>query len=115
MGPLKRLYERYEFSASAVITDPSGTQFPARVSNISYGGGRLLVGRKLPMTIGAEVIVKIQALEEEFEAPAKIVHSSDTDIGVMFGRTSPETLFVLQKWIAEARYIQSMDGISERP
>ena len=111
MGPLKRLYERYDFSASAVITDPSGIELPARVSNISYGGCRLLTKRKF--TIGAEVIVKIQALEEEFEAPAKVVHSGDTDMGVMFGKLTSDALFVLQKWIAEARYIQSLDGISE--
>lgn len=102
----KRLYERYDFSAPATLTDPSGAQFPARVTNISYGGCRLLIERKFP--IGAEVIVKIQALEKEFAVSAKVVHSSDTDMGVMFGNLTADVLFALQKWIAEARHIQTL-------
>jgi PilZ domain len=108
MEPLKRLYERYEFVASAVLIDESSADIPARVSNISYGGCRLLLNHKL--AIGAEVTVKIHALEEDFEAPAKVVHSSDRDAGLMFGRIAAEALFVLQKWIAEARYLQSMNA-----
>jgi PilZ domain len=108
MGPLKRLYERYDFVASAVLTDDSGAEMPARVSNISYGGCRLLLNRQL--SIGAQVTVKIHAIEDEFEASAKVVHSSEKDAGLMFGRIGADALFVLQKWIAEARYLQSMNA-----
>ena len=109
METLKRLYERYDFSASARITDSSGAQIEARIGNISYGGCRLLTNCRFP--IASEVTVKIQALEGEFESPAKVVHSSDTDAGVMFGKMTPDALFVLQKWIAEARYLESMSTL----
>ena len=108
MTKLARLYERYNFSASAVIIDASGAEVPARVANISFGGCRLLTNRKLP--IASEITVKIHAIDDNFEAPAKVVHSSDTDAGVMFGNLTADALFVLQKWIQEARYIQTMDA-----
>jgi hypothetical protein len=52
--------------------------------------------------------LKFTGLEEEFECPARVVHSGDTDMGVMFGYFTPGALFVLQKWIQEARYMQSV-------
>ena len=107
MEQLKRLYERYDFSASAEITDDSGSRLSARVSNISFGGCRLLVDRQF--RIGTEITVKIGGVEDVFEAPAKIVHSTDTAMGMMFGKMTPGALFVLQKWIQEARYAQSMN------
>ena len=106
METLKRLYERYQFSASALISIPQAQQIEARVSNISYGGCRLLANHRLP--VAAEITIKIHALDDEFESLAKVVHSSDTDAGVMFGKMTPGALFVLQRWIAEARYLESM-------
>jgi hypothetical protein len=108
MTKLARLYERYNFSASAVIIDASGAEVPARIANISFGGCRLLTNRKLP--IASDVTIKIHAIEDDFAGPAKVVHSSDTDAGVMFGNLTADALFVLQKWIQEARYIQTMDA-----
>ena len=108
MGPLRRLYERYDFSASAMISDASSAETPARVSNISYGGCRLLTNASFP--IEAEVTVKIRTADAEFEAPAKVVHSTENAAGVMFVKFTPEALFVLQKWIQEVRYIQSTDA-----
>ena len=108
MHKLARLYERYDFSGSAVIIDASGAQMGAHVSNISYGGCRLLTNSRLPIAI--QVTVKIRALDAELEAPAKVVHSTDNDAGVMFGKLTTEALFVLQKWIQEARYTQSMNA-----
>lgn len=109
---VKRLYERYEFTALAVIVMPSGEEITARVSNISYGGCLLLTTRKLP--IGAELTVKIHTFDQEFEAPVRVVHSGENHVGMMFGKITPAALFVLQKWISDVRYLQSVSAVEER-
>jgi PilZ domain len=100
MERLKRRHERYdEFSASAVITDSSGAQVPALVSDISPGGCRLMANRTFP--IAAEVRIRILGDNGDLEGLATVVHSSDAGTGVMFGNLTPDALFVLQKWLAE--------------
>lgn len=97
----QRAYTRYAFSATAEILDSAGAAFPGKVTNISYGGCRLLTGRRLP--IGASVTLKIQAQTEAFEATAQVMHSTEDDMGVMFGNIPTRSLFVLDRWIGAAK------------
>jgi PilZ domain-containing protein len=96
-----RLYTRYPFSAAAEIIDSSGAQMPSRVINIGFGGGRLLANGRLP--IGAEVTVKVHTQADYFETEAEVVHSSATDVGVVFHNISPVFFSVLSRWISKAR------------
>jgi hypothetical protein len=95
-----RLYTRYPFSASAVIIDGSGAQMPSRVANIGFGGCRLIATGRF--TIGAEVTVKVNSPTEYFECPAVVVHSTATDVGVMFHNIGPVYFSVLRRWIGAA-------------
>jgi hypothetical protein len=95
-----RLYTRYDFSAAAEIIS-SGAEMRSRVTNISFGGCRLLTNGKLP--IGAQVTVKIHTPTDHFEATAQVVHSTPSDAGVMFGNIAPQSLLVLRKWTITAR------------
>ena len=97
----ERAYERYSFSAPAEVLDGSGATTPAEVANISYGGCRLLT--KLGLPLGAAVQLKIQAQAETFQATAKVMHSTQNDMGFMFGDIPPESLFVLHRWIGAAK------------
>ena len=109
MGPDQRrdrLYTRYAFSAVAEIVDTSGAQMPSRVSNISFGGCRLLSSGKL--RVGAEVKVKVHLAADDFEAPAQVVHSTATETGVMFHNIGPAFLNVLHRWISAARAATEM-------
>lgn len=83
--------------------DGSGAKTPTKVTNISYGGCRLLIQTPKPLPIAAAVSVKIQTGTDQFEATAKVVHSTTTDMGLMFGDIAPKSLFVLQKWINQAK------------
>lgn len=96
----ERLYTRYPFAAEGEIVDGSGAGTPSAVTNISYGGCRLLTQRQLPL--GAAITVKIQKETEQFEAAANVVHSTPSEAGVMFGDIAARSLFVLGKWIEVA-------------
>jgi len=93
----ERLYTRYPFSAAAELIDRSGAQMPSRVTNISFGGCRLIATGRL--ALGAEVAVKIHTLSDYFEAPAVVIHSTATDLGVMLHNVSPVYFTVLRRWI----------------
>lgn len=96
----ERLYTRYPFSANGEILDESGVGQRGAVTNISYGGCRLLIRRQLPL--GASITVKIQTNTDQFEAAAKVVHSTPDAAGLMFGDIAAQSLFVLRKWIDAA-------------
>jgi PilZ domain-containing protein len=96
----KRLYTRYAFEAHAEIIT-SDTELPSRVTNISFGGCRLLTNGLLPA--GATITVKIRTPTDSFAATAKVVHSTANDAGVMFDKISAESLLVLQKLIDVAK------------
>jgi hypothetical protein len=96
-----RLYTRYPFSAAAEIVHGSGAQMPSRVTNISFGGCRLMANGRFP--INADVQVKIQSFGDYFESPAQVVHSTATDLGVMFRNIGPGSFNVLHKWISGVR------------
>ena len=96
----ERLYARYSFSAAAEIDDGSGAGASASVTNISYGGCRLLTQKQLP--IGSGITVRIRTATRHFEATAKVVHSTPADAGLMFGRIDPPSLLTLREWVEAA-------------
>jgi len=106
----ERLYTRYPFSAAGEILTGSGAGMRSSVTNISYGGCRLLTQTQLPL--GAALTLKIQTATDQFEAAAKVVHSTPSDAGLMFGDIPAPSLFVLRKWIdaatAERRKTESL-------
>jgi hypothetical protein len=95
-----RLYTRYAFDAHAEIIT-SEAELPSRVTNISFGGCRLLTNALLPS--GATIAIKIRTPTDSFAATAKVIHSTANDVGVMFDQISPESLLVLQKLIDAAK------------
>jgi hypothetical protein len=95
-----RLYTRYAFEAHAEIIT-SDAELPSRVTNISFGGCRLLTNGLLPT--GATITIKIRTPTDSFAATAKVMHSTANDVGVMFDKIGPEFLSVLQKWINVAK------------
>jgi hypothetical protein len=96
----KRFYTRYPFEAHAEIIT-SDVELPSRVTNISFGGCRLLTDGLLPA--GATITIKIRTPTASFAATAKVMHSTANDVGVMFDKISPESLSVLQKLIDTAK------------
>ncbi|HYL84508.1 MAG TPA: PilZ domain-containing protein [Candidatus Angelobacter sp.] len=105
----ERLYTRYPFSAVGEVVDDSGTGVGTAVTNISYGGCRLLLQKQLPL--GATITVKIRTATEQFEAAAKVVHSTPSDAGLMFGDIAAQSLFVLRKWIEAAGEKRKTEGL----
>jgi hypothetical protein len=102
----KRLYApprfctRYAFDAQAEIIT-SDAEWPSSVTNISFGGCRLLTTAHLPA--GATVTIKIRTPTDSFTATAIVIHSTANDVGVMFDKITPESLSVLMTWINAAR------------
>ena len=95
-----RLYTRYPFAADAKIITP-GSEMPSKVTNISFGGCRLLAGAELE--VGATITIKINTESNSFEATAKVVHSDGNVAGVMFDKFSGDSLLVPRKWIDSAK------------
>jgi PilZ domain len=99
-GCENRLYTRYAFEAHAEIITLDA-ELSSRVTNISFGGCRLLTTSVLPA--GATITVKIRTPTHSFVATAKVIHSTANDVGVMFDKIGPESLLVLQKLIDAAK------------
>jgi hypothetical protein len=97
----RRRTPRYAFSAIAEVIDGSGAVIRSQVSDISVSGCHLIVNRCL--AVGAEVKVKIHTPTDHFETWAMVVHSTPTDMGLVFHSTDPTFLAVLQKWVSAAR------------
>ncbi|PYU09384.1 MAG: hypothetical protein DMG37_23490 [Acidobacteria bacterium] len=96
----ERLYTRFSFSALAEVLNDTGAVTRTRVTNVSYGGCRLLAQGQFPM--GAKVTVTIQTPTDHFEATATVVYSTANVVGLMFGNIPKQSLLVLQKWIRAA-------------
>jgi hypothetical protein len=97
----RRRTPRYAFSAIAEVIDGSGAVIRSRVSDISVSGCRLIVNRRL--AVGAEVKVKLHTPTGYFQTWAMVVHSSETEMGLVFHSTDPIFSTVLQKWVSAAR------------
>ena len=104
---VKRLYNRYRFSASGTITDNSGLEIPGQVTNISVGGCRLVTSARF--SIGERVTVRIRRDKDYFEAPANVAHCAEDAVGVMFHNETTQSLLVLTKWVEEAKFLEQMN------
>lgn len=113
MYKVNRLYTRYPFSAAAEIIDNSGAQMPSRVTNIGFGGCRLIATGRL--SIGAEVTVKIRTSTEYFESTAAVIHSTATDLGVMFHNVGAVYFTALRRWISAMSSVTVPSASSNNP
>jgi PilZ domain len=105
----RRRTPRYAFSAIAEVIDGSGAVIRSQVSDISVSGCRLIVNRCL--VVGAEVKVRIHTPTDHFQTWAMVVHSTPSDMGLVFHSTDPMFLTVLQKWANAARSAEaSVEG-----
>ena len=97
----RRRTPRYAFSAIGEVIDSTGAVIRSRVTDISVGGCCLVVDRRL--VVGAEVKVKIHTPTDHFQTWAMVVHSSASEMGLVFHSTDPIFVTVLQRWISAAR------------
>ena len=104
---VKRLYNRYPFSASGTITDNSGLDISAQVTNISVGGCCLVTNARV--SIGERVTVRIRRDKDYFEAPANVAHCAEDGVGVMFHNETTQSLLVLTKWVEEAKFLEQIN------
>jgi hypothetical protein len=91
----RRRTPRYSFSAIAEVIDGSGAVISSQVTDISMSGCHLIVNRCL--SVGAEVKVKIHTPTESFQTWAMVVHSTASDMGLVFHSTGAIFVTVLQK------------------
>lgn len=70
-----------------------------RVSELSLYGCYLDTINSLP--IGSRIQVKIVTDAETFEAPGTVVYAQPNfGMGIAFGELKPQSLAILQKWLA---------------
>jgi hypothetical protein len=95
----RRVGLRYPFSAGAEICDArSMARITGRCSDVGLGG--CYVDTPSPLTIGAEVKIRIDHEGREFEAAAIVAYTHvQMGMGLAFTEIKPEHLRVLRSWI----------------
>jgi len=103
MDQERRRAPRYAFIASAeVLTDNTGSQLAARISDISATG--CYVDTLNPLVGGTSVRLKIHTDTQVFEAPATVMYAhANLGMGLMFGEVPQNSRNVLQNWLPHAR------------
>jgi hypothetical protein len=103
MDQERRRAPRYAFIASAeVLTDNTGSQLAARISDISATG--CYVDTLNPLMGGTSVRLKILTDTQVFEAPATVMYAhANLGMGLMFGEVPQNSRNVLQNWLPHAR------------
>jgi hypothetical protein len=103
MDQERRRAPRYAFIASAeVLTDNTGSQLAARISDISATG--CYVDTLNPLVGGTSVRLKILTDTQVFEAPATVMYAhANLGMGLMFGEVPQNSRNVLQNWLPHAR------------
>ena len=102
MDSERRRGPRLPFIASAEVVDAqSGTKMNLRVSELSLNGCYLDTINSLP--IGSRITLRIVTDTETFETPATVIYAQPNfGMGIAFAETKPESLAILQKWLASA-------------
>jgi hypothetical protein len=110
--PERRKQERYPFNADAEIVElRSRTRLSARCSDLGPGG--CYVDTMTPLTVGAEIRIRLKRDGRELEAAATVTYSCATlGMGMKFTDMKPEHREVLRSWIAE---LSGAPGVSEAP
>ena len=100
-GRERRRDPRYPLMAEARVTDiGSGTEFKARISDLSITG--CYIDFPNPFPNGTDIIVKISRDNGVFETPAKVVFIlPPMGMGIRFTDTKPTQQAILTRWIAE--------------
>jgi hypothetical protein len=100
---------RYRFVASAELTrEPAGTKLEAQVKELSLYGCYLDTAWPLP--VRTRVNIRIDGLDEFFQATATVVYANATlGMGLAFRDVRPAYLEVLRRWLLQA----SQQGAAE--
>jgi PilZ domain len=88
---------RFLFNASAeIFVEQSQQGIPARVTELSLRGCFLETSAQVTEQL---LRVKIFNENEYFEAPAEVIYTRPSGLGLVFGDMNPHFRTVLQKWI----------------
>jgi hypothetical protein len=98
----KRRSPRYSFIASAeLIEEHADVRIATRVSELSLHGCYLDMMNPFP--VDTIVLLKIFAGEAAFKSKAKVIYSQpNMGSGMAFIDVEPDSLAVLEHWLAEA-------------
>jgi hypothetical protein len=104
----QRRTPRYTFIASAeLIEEKTDVRIATRVSELSLNGCYLDMMNPFPQE--TQVLVKIFAGDESFQAKSKIIYvQPNLGAGVVFLEIEPQPLAVLQGWLDRAQKDGSM-------
>ena len=99
----QRRTPRYTFIASAeLIEEKTDVRIATRVSELSLNGCYLDMMNPFPQE--TQVLVKIFAGDESFQAKSKIIYvQPNLGAGVVFLEIEPQPLAVLQRWLDQAQ------------
>ena len=99
----QRRTPRYTFIASAeLIEEKTDVRIATRVSELSLNGCYLDMMNPFPQE--TQVLVKIFAGDESFQAKSKIIYvQPNLGAGVVFLEIDPQPLAVLQRWLDQAQ------------
>lgn len=97
----RRWVPRFRFIAPAQLVDEtSGTRITAYVTNFSLFGCTL--GVTHPLRPGMTIRLEIVTPAESFESRAMVVYSNMHSVGLTFRDVKPDSVTVLQRWLASA-------------
>jgi hypothetical protein len=102
MNQENRRNPRFPFIAVAeIVHTESGGKFNCRVSELSLNGCYVDMLNTLP--IGSEVVIKIVAESESFEANTKVIYAHpNLGIGLAFEEVSLKSAALLRQWLLKA-------------
>jgi PilZ domain-containing protein len=102
MGQENRRSPRFPFIAVAEITDTnSGEQLDSRIAELSLNGCYVDMLNTLP--VGSEIVIKIFAESECFEATAKVIYAQlNLGMGLVFQGVSLKNGALLRQWLLKA-------------
>ena len=99
MGQENRRSPRFPFIAVAEITDTnSGEQLDSRIAELSLNGCYVDMLNTLP--VGSEIVIKIFAESECFEATARVIYAHpNLGMGLAFEQVSLKCGQLLRQWL----------------
>jgi PilZ domain len=102
MGQENRRSPRFPFIAVAEITHTdSGEKLDSRVAELSLNGCYVDMLNTLP--VGSEVVIKIFAESECFEATARVIYAHpNLGMGLAFEQVSLKSGQLLRQWLLKA-------------
>jgi PilZ domain-containing protein len=107
MGQENRRSPRFSFIAVAEITHTdSGEQLDSRVAELSLNGCYVDMPNTIP--VGTEIVIKIFAESECFEATAKVIYAHpNLGMGLAFQGVSLKNGELLRQWLKRASMVRN--------